>query len=155
MFTMKTTQSFASRIMRGALSTALLFASFVLTAGIGSQIVSAQAQSANEKGSPEQIADRRTTHLTKHLKLTTDQAGKIKPIILQSAMDVKKLRTEKKSDTTGVYESVRTTLASADTSIRAILTPEQQTKFDAMRTKAKAKMDAKMEERKEKKMQSK
>lgn len=102
---------------------------------------------ADDTASPEKMVERRMEHLKKALTLTDDQVGKIRPILENTAKEIKKIRDEKKGDRKAVMEAVRTQMKSADESINATLTPEQQKKFASMRESQKEKMKERMQER--------
>lgn len=99
---------------------------------------------------PEKMAERRTNHLKKALALTDEQASKIQPIILKSAEQGKKIVEEKKGDRKAIAEAMKTTIEATDKEISAVLTADQQKKFEEMRGKMKAKMAERMSKRKEK-----
>ncbi len=104
---------------------------------------------------PQKITERRVNHLKKALKLTDEQVGKIQPIILKGAEAGKKIFDEKKGDRKATADAMKATMEATDNEIKAILTAEQQTKFDQMRGKMKAKMEERREKRKEKKAEMK
>jgi protein CpxP len=106
------------------------------------------AQPPGPKGTPEQMAERRLTHLTKTLTLTADQAGKIKPILENSAKEMAKIREEKKGDRKAAMMAAKDRMEATDKEITALLTPEQQTKFAQQRDKMREKMQDRMEKRK-------
>lgn len=100
---------------------------------------------------PEKMAERRTNHLKKALKLTDEQVSKIQPIILNGAQQGRKIAEEKKGDRKAAVEAMKTTMEATDKEISAVLTADQQKKFEEMRGKMKAKMEARMSHRKERK----
>ena len=106
------------------------------------------AQPAAPTGTPEEIATRRMDHLKKALKLTDEQVGKIKPTIVANVQEMQKAREEKKGDRKAIIELARTNMEKTDASIRAVLTPEQQTTFDKMTAKMKDRAEDRMEKRK-------
>lgn len=100
---------------------------------------------------PEKMAERRTDHLKKALKLTDEQVGKIQPIILKGAQEGRKIFEEKKGDRKAVAEAMKTNMDATDKEISAVLTADQQKKFEKMRGKMMAKMEERMKNRKERK----
>ena len=65
-------------------------------------------------------------HLTKELNLTPDQRAKVAPIVDQARPQVIAIHQE-------AMQKVKTVMENAAAQIRPLLTPEQQTKFDAIR----------------------
>lgn len=100
---------------------------------------------------PEKMAERRANHLKKALKLTDEQVSKIQPIILNGAQQGRKIAEEKKGDRKAAAEAMKTAMETTDKEISAVLTADQQKKFEEMRGKMKAKMEARMSHRKERK----
>ena len=66
-------------------------------------------------------------HLTKALDLTPEQQAKIQPIFDQAKPQIKAARHESKEKIAAIRENMQA-------QIRPILTPEQQQKFDALKT---------------------
>lgn len=77
-------------------------------------------------------------HLSKDLNLTDDQKTKVQPIIDQTKPQMAAIHKE-------AMEKMHALMESAGAQIRPLLTPEQQTKFDAMK-KAHEDMRKSMEE---------
>jgi Spy/CpxP family protein refolding chaperone len=67
----------------------------------------------------------RVEHLTKALDLTPDQQAKVKAIFEQAKPQIKAAREEGREKAQAIRENIRS-------QIRPILTPAQQTKWDAM-----------------------
>jgi Spy/CpxP family protein refolding chaperone len=65
-------------------------------------------------------------HLSKDLNLTDDQKTKVQPIIDQTKPQMEAIHKE-------AMEKMRALMESTGAQIRPLLTPEQQTKFDAMK----------------------
>ena len=65
-------------------------------------------------------------HLTKDLDLTPEQAAKVSPIVDQAKPQIRAIHQE-------AMEKTRVVMENASAQIRPLLTPEQQTKFDAMK----------------------
>ena len=111
----------------------------------------AQPPGKGQRIAPEKVTERRTTHLKKALKLTDEQVGKIQPIILKGAQAGQKIFEEKKGDRKAIAEAMKGNMEAIDSEIHAVLTADQQKKFDEMRGKRKAKMEERMNKRKENK----
>jgi Spy/CpxP family protein refolding chaperone len=65
-------------------------------------------------------------HLSKDLNLTDDQKAKVQPIIDQTKPQMEAIHKE-------AMEKMHALMESTGAQIRPLLTPEQQTKFDAMK----------------------
>jgi Spy/CpxP family protein refolding chaperone len=65
-------------------------------------------------------------HLSKDLNLTDDQKAKVQPIIDQTKPQMEAIHKE-------AMEKMHALMESTGAQIRSLLTPEQQTKFDAMK----------------------
>ena len=65
-------------------------------------------------------------HLSKDLNLTDDQKAKVQPIIDQTKPQMEAIHKE-------AMEKMHALMEGAAVQIRPLLTPEQQTKFDAMK----------------------
>ncbi len=65
-------------------------------------------------------------HLTKELGLTDEQKAKVQPIIDQTKPQMKAIHEE-------AMQKMHALLESTGAQIRPMLTPQQQTKFDAMK----------------------
>ena len=65
-------------------------------------------------------------HLSKDLNLTDDQKAKVQPIIDQAKPQIAAIHKE-------AMEKIHAVMENAGNQIRPLLTPEQQTKLDAMK----------------------
>jgi Spy/CpxP family protein refolding chaperone len=65
-------------------------------------------------------------HLTKELDLTPDQQAKVSPIVDQAKPQIQAIHQE-------AMEKMRAVMENATAQIRPLLTPQQQTKFDAIK----------------------
>ena len=65
-------------------------------------------------------------HLSKDLNLTDDQKAKVQPIVDQAKPQIVAIHKE-------AMEKMHAVMENAGNQIRPLLTPEQQTKFDAMK----------------------
>ena len=110
----------------------IVLAAIVLVAGVA--IVCAQAASSQTTGSAAANQSvgpwrQRAIELSDELKLTDDQKSKIKDILQQQELKIREIRLSTK------------------TQIDAVLTPDQKTKLDEIREKAKERMKATLQER--------
>ena len=88
----------------------------------------APASPSGKKGGRDggRMAEERINQLDKALSLTADQKQKIKDIFAKEAADLKGLSPEERRS------KGRDAMKAVHDQVRAVLTPEQQTKFDAM-----------------------
>lgn len=118
-----------------------LLAAFVLTAGTAA----AQASTAMSdggalqgrgrmQGSPDEMAKRQTERLTQELGLTTDQAPKVQQIMLARGQEMQAMRGQGDGDRDQMREQMQASRAKYDPQFRAVLTPDQYTKYTAMQT---------------------
>jgi Spy/CpxP family protein refolding chaperone len=75
---------------------------------------------------PHHMMENPLEHLSKDLNLTDDQKTKVQPIIDQTKPQLAAIHKE-------AMEKAHALLENAGAQIRPLLTPEQQTKFDAMK----------------------
>jgi Spy/CpxP family protein refolding chaperone len=88
----------------------------------------AQDSGAKDNDGPrrwQHMRGNRVEHLTKALDLTPDQQAKVKAIFEQAKPQIKAAREEGREKAQAIRENIRS-------QIRPILTPAQQTKWDAM-----------------------
>lgn len=103
--------------------------------------ISQTAPTAQQK-SPDQQADRRAQYLAKELGLTADQQTKLQPILLAQHQNMLSMRDKRQAggDRQGMGQEMKATQAKYDEQIKAVLTPEQYTKFDQMKDERRDKM---------------
>jgi Spy/CpxP family protein refolding chaperone len=96
-------------------------------------IVYLQAKEPGEHGpkhehgpGPQHMMENPLDHLSKDLNLTDDQKAKVQPIIDQTKPQLAAIHKE-------AMEKAHALLESVGAQIRPLLTPEQQTKYDAMK----------------------
>ncbi|HEX4085527.1 MAG TPA: hypothetical protein VHY22_11485 [Chthoniobacteraceae bacterium] len=77
-------------------------------------------------------ADGMLKHMTKALDLTADQQSKIKPILDTEVSAVQSAREDTASAPKDKFAKIRDARETANSQITAVLTPDQQTKFEAM-----------------------
>lgn len=81
------------------------------------------------------------------LDLSEDQKAQIMPIVMQQAADLKALRDNTALKPRHKIKRAREINSTASAEIRALLTPEQQVKYDALREESKAEMREQFRER--------
>jgi len=77
-------------------------------------------------------ADMMLQRMTKALDLTADEQAKIKPILDTEVSTVTAARDDTTSAPKDKFGKIRDARETANTQIKAVLTPDQQTKFEAM-----------------------
>jgi periplasmic protein CpxP/Spy len=82
--------------------------------------------------SPDQMVARQLEHLTKALSLTPDQATQIKPILQNQMSQMMALRQDTETPQSDKREKMMQIHTDAQTKIRAVLTSDQQPKYDAL-----------------------
>jgi Spy/CpxP family protein refolding chaperone len=124
--------------------TLAILAAFLLTAGAASaqssDLVTASRGNRTGQGrggnmTPEQRADMQTQRLTKELTLTADQSTKVRTIALAENQELQALRAKFSSADSrqGAGQEMKAIREKYDAQLKAVLTPEQVTKFDQMR----------------------
>ena len=73
------------------------------------------------------LSDQMVAHLDEAVSLTADQKAKIKDIYVKAREEIQAAAPEERR------EKMMEVMKSTREQVRAVLTPEQQTKFDAMR----------------------
>jgi periplasmic protein CpxP/Spy len=94
-----------------------------------------QEQSAPEHGHHHFDPQQRTDMLTKHLNLTSDQQGKVLDIMKSEQSQMESLHSDtslSQDDRRSKMMDIRKT---SNDQIRALLTPDQQKKFDEMQSR--------------------
>jgi Spy/CpxP family protein refolding chaperone len=99
---------------------------------------------AGDKKCQGKWQEKRVERLTKDLSLTAEQQGKITSIFKEND-------EKHKAEMEKMREAMKAEKAETDQKIQAILTPEQNQKFETMKAERQAKME-KMKEKKAKKM---
>ena len=92
--------------------------------------------------SPDQQADRRAQYYAKQLGLTADQQTRLEPILLAQRQELLALRDKMPADgrRRGMGQGLKAAQAKYNDQIKAVLTPEQFTKFEQMRDEQRANM---------------
>ncbi len=110
-----------------------LLAAFALTAGV------ANAQTTPQQGggrpSPEQMAARQSERMTKALGLSADQTTKVQQIMTARDQEMQAMRGQMQAGT-ATREQMRDQMMAGrtkyDGQFKAVLTPDQYTKYTAM-----------------------
>lgn len=100
---------------------------------------------------PEQRADMQAQRLTKQLGLSADQTTQVRAIALAEAQEMKTMRDQAmaSTDRKAGMEQMKATRDKYDAQLKAVLTPDQATKYAQMRD---YKMDKRQEAMKDGKM---
>ena len=86
------------------------------------------------QGSPDEMAKRQAERLTKELSLTADQTTKVQAIVLARTQDMQAMRGQARDggDRSQMREQLLAGRAKYDAQFKAVLTPDQYTKYTAM-----------------------
>jgi Spy/CpxP family protein refolding chaperone len=98
--------------------------------------------------SPEQRVEKQVQKLKTELQLSDDQTAKVQATTQKRADQVQTMRNGSKENKRENRAKLKTTMEEYDAEMKAILTPEQYTKFEEIREDKKERM---MEKRKNKK----
>jgi Spy/CpxP family protein refolding chaperone len=123
----------------------LLLATVAATAGTGfaqAPTTPPTPAQAGAQKSPDQMVERRVQYLTKELSLTADQQAKLTPILVAQRQEMQTLRSQVQTGgrRIGMAQDLKAAQARYDTQIKAVLTPEQYTKFTQMKEEQKDKL---------------
>ncbi|UOG76282.1 hypothetical protein MTX78_06695 [Hymenobacter tibetensis] len=123
--------------------TLVVLAAFFCTAGAASAQTAdlATAGRANGMGqgrgnlTPEQRADMQTQRLSKQLSLSADQTSQVRAIALAENQELQALRSKNAAADSrqGAGQEMRAIREEYDTQLKALLTPEQATKYNQLR----------------------
>ena len=95
---------------------------------------------------PEQKAVNRSAFLTKKLGLTSEQKQSVYDLILERVTKADAVKAKYTSaDKKGMHKELRPILDDFNTKIKAVLTPEQVTKWEAIKSERKSKRKSKDE----------
>jgi hypothetical protein len=103
---------------------------------------------AAEKVNPEQVKKGMLTALNNQVALSADQQDKAKPIIDKHVADLEAVKNDATLDKAGKRAKVVELRQQYVTDINGILTPDQQKKWAASREANKAKVKARVKEKK-------
>ena len=120
-----------------------LFAVFALTVGTAAaQTTTPDANAGGMQGrgygrmqgSPDEMAKRQAERLTKELGLSADQTTKVQAILLARTQDMQAMRGQARDggDRSQLREQLLAGRAKYDAQFKAVLTPDQYTKYTAM-----------------------
>lgn len=80
-----------------------------------------------------QRIDRRVSRMTEHLSLSDTQAGQVRGILRNAAMQRRALREQARNEPGSVRDAMRSLRESTRASVRAVLTPEQVSQLEERR----------------------
>ncbi|KQN38868.1 hypothetical protein ASE92_05460 [Pedobacter sp. Leaf41] len=100
-----------------------------------------KARKQMPKMTAEQRAEKATARLEKELSLTADQKTKIYAVELENAKKVETWRSADQGDMKGKMKERKEAMQAQKAKIDGILTAEQKTKMEAMRSEAREKGD--------------
>ena len=89
-------------------------------------------------GRPQMTPDEQLTRLSADVNLTDDQKAKIKPIFEDQAAKTKALREDTSTSMEEKRPRMQDIRKAASDKVRALLTPDQQTKYDEAQAKMRA-----------------
>jgi len=86
------------------------------------------------QGSPDEMAKRQADRLTTELGLTADQTTKVQAILLARTQEMQAMRGQARDggDRSQMREQMQANRAKYDAQFKAVLTPDQYTKYIAM-----------------------
>jgi len=90
-----------------------------------------------QKQTAAQKAEKLTQYMTTSLNLTTDQQSKVSALNLSKATQIDNIRTKYKDNMEAAKPELKVVKTDYNTSLNAILTPEQQTKWEALKKQKK------------------
>ena len=87
-----------------------------------------------QQGTPEEMATRQSQRLNKELGLNADQTAKVQQILLARGQDMQAMRGQARDggDRSQMREQMQAGHAKYDAQFKAVLTPDQYTKYTAM-----------------------
>ena len=102
----------------------------------------AQSNDSTEmaRRTPEERAKMQTARLTKELTLTADQSPKVQAIVLDRIQKTDQLRAQKSGDRRQNFTQIKAINDDYNTKMKALLTADQYTKFQAMQQDNRGKM---------------
>ncbi|MGV3638224.1 MAG: hypothetical protein ACO1NQ_11345 [Flavobacteriales bacterium] len=121
----------------------------MIIAALASMTVAAQAQEKARK-TPEERAKARTERMTKELSLSPEQQAKVEAINLKYADQVEAVRAEHEAERTAKRDAAKAMHDAHDAEMKAVLTPDQYTKWVAQKEEARAKHHERRKQMREK-----
>lgn len=110
----------------------------VMMLALAAATVGVQAQDKDHK-TPQERAQMQTGRMTKELSLTTEQAAKVEAINLKYANEFEAKRADQKKEREAVRAEGKSIRDAHDAELKAVLTPEQYTQWQAKKEAMKAK----------------
>jgi len=107
-----------------------------LALAVGMSLMAQDASAGKDKKTPEERAAKRTEQMTKDLGLSSEQVAKVNTINLNFARYSSDVEAAGKgADVEGRTKALK---AKRDAELKAVLTPEQYTKYEEIRAKKQA-----------------
>lgn len=107
-----------------------------LALAVGMSLMAQDANAGKDKKTPEERAAKRTEQMTKDLGLSSEQVAKVNTIYLNFARYSSDVEAAGKgADVEGRTKALK---AKRDAELKAVLTPEQYTKYEEIRAKKQA-----------------
>ena len=114
--------------------------SFLLLAAAGLLATAPSFAQTQPTRTPEQRAERQTENLTRQLGLTPDQAAKVERILQAQRQEAQALRQQSGGDRRALAQSLKAGRAKYDEQLRAVLSPDQYTKYNQLRDERREQM---------------
>ena len=97
---------------------------------------------AGPQKSPDQLIERRVQYLAKELGLSPDQQARLQPLLLAQRQQMQTLREQRTTGgrRMGTAQDLKAAQTKFDEQLKAVLTPEQYTRFDLMRDEQRDKL---------------
>ncbi|MFU2210702.1 hypothetical protein [Solidesulfovibrio sp. C21] len=111
----------ATKVLAGL----VLFASGVVMGFFGSRYLAERGRLTLLHGDPRHFSEMVVRHMTEDLDLTSAQQKKLRPIVLDTADALAKVREEQEPQLNKIFEK-------SNEEIKKLLTPDQQEKFTAL-----------------------
>jgi periplasmic protein CpxP/Spy len=110
----------------------ILFIAFTLAVSFSSF---AQQQNKKQPKTPEERAEHQSQRLTKELSLSADQTSKVKAVLLQKDQQEETIRNKyaNATDKKGEHTEMKTLREQKEAELKQIFTPDQFTKYEAMK----------------------
>jgi periplasmic protein CpxP/Spy len=110
----------------------ILLIAFALTVSLSSF---AQQQNQKQMKTPEERAEHQSQRLTKELSLSADQTTKVKAVLLQKEQqeEVIKNKYVNATDKKAEHTEMKTLREQKEAELKQIFTPDQFTKYEAMK----------------------
>ena len=114
----------------------------LLALALSATAASAQTTPAQQGGraqrTPDEMAARQTQGLAKRLNLTADQSAKVQQIMLARGQEMQAMRGQAQAgtgDRQQMRDQMQANRAKYEEQLKAVLTPEQLTQYNAMESK--------------------